>query len=163
MEENKNVSKIIVKSSHELTDIVKEIKESKGERIVLTFTDKTDLLISPINLKVLQESADKEEKLLIAQIIQNATGVRNSKLAGLKVIETPSNPTEDDWEDALEIIERRITERAEKKKIKEVKKEDESPKSSFEDRVNSAISKSKGKEYVDRRGIQKEDDFYINR
>jgi hypothetical protein len=159
MEENKNVSKIIVKSSHELTDIVKEIKESKGERIVLTFTDKTDLLISPINLKVLQESADKEEKLLIAQIIQNATGVRNSKLAGLKVIETPSNPTEDDWEDALEIIERRITERAEKKKIKEVKKEEESPKSSFEDRVNSAISKSKGKEYVDRRGIQKEDDF----
>ena len=96
MEDNKITEKIVVEQSHELTDLVRAIHKSKAERIILTFTEHSDILISPINLKVLNETAEREGKLLIAQIIQNPTGVRNSFLAGLKVIETPSNPTEYD-------------------------------------------------------------------
>ncbi|MDX9738756.1 MAG: baseplate J/gp47 family protein [Candidatus Dojkabacteria bacterium] len=161
MEDKVNVFKIIVNATHELTDVVKEIHSSKAERIVLTFTDQTDLLISPINLKVLQEVAQKEDKVLIAQIIQNPTGVRNSRLAGIKVIETPSAPTQQDWEDAVEEIESKAREKISKKKIEELAKEEEalSKTSSFEDRVNSVISKSKDEKYIDRRGEKNKDEF----
>ncbi len=143
MEEKLSITKIIVNASHELTDIVRDIHNSDAERIVLTFTDQSDLLISPINLKVLQEVAEKEGKLLISQIIQNPTGVRNSKLAGIKVIETPSAPTEEDWAEVIE--EREIKNRtAREKKEDPVVQEPEIKKtSSFEERVNNAISRSK--------------------
>ena len=144
MEDKVNISKIIVNGTHELTDIVKEIHKSKSDRVVLTFTDQSDLLISPINLKVLQEVAEKEKKLLIAQIIQNPTGVRNGRLAGIKVVENPSSPTEQDWQDALENIESKAREKISKKKVEQLAKEEEVAKtSSFEDRVNNALSKSR--------------------
>ncbi len=156
-----SIKKIIVNASHELTDIVKDIHSSKGERIVLTFTDQTDLLISPINLKVLQEVAQKEGKVLIAQIIQNPTGVRNSKLAGIKVIETPSAPTEQDWEEAVEEIVKKEREKISKKKLNDLAKEEEVvKKSSFEDRVNNALNKRREeKGYEDRRGIKSDSSF----
>ena len=116
MEEKIPTSKIIIDSSHELTDLVREIHRSKAERIVLTFTEQTDILISSINLKVLQEAAEREGKLLIAQIIQNPTGIRNSKLAGIKSIDTPSNPTEYDWEEAFEMIQAKKKEKIQRKK-----------------------------------------------
>ncbi|MGI6423320.1 MAG: hypothetical protein ACOX0X_01690 [Candidatus Dojkabacteria bacterium] len=154
-----NVKKIIINASHELTDIAKEIHNSKAERVVLTFTDQTDILISPINLKVLREVAQREGKLLIAQIIQNPTGVRNSKLAGIKVIETPSSPTLQDWEDAAEEIVKEERELVSKKKVAKLAKEEEAPKSSaFEERVNSVLNKSK-EEYEDRRGIKPDTSF----
>lgn len=161
MEEKVNVYKIIVNASHELTDVVKEIHSSKAERIVLTFTDHTDLLISPINLKVLQEVAQKEDKILIAQIIQNPTGVRNSRLAGMKVIETPSAPTQQDWEDAVEEIASKAREKISKKRVEELAREEETltKTSSFEDRVNNAISKSKDEKYIDKRGEKNKDEF----
>lgn len=151
-----NIKKIIVNASHELTDLVKEIHSSKAERIVLTFTDSTDILISPINLKVLLEVAQKEDKLLIAQIIQNPTGVRNSKLAGIKVIETPSAPTQQDWDDAAEEIDRKRRELISKKKVSQLAKEEDVKKSSFEDRVNSALSKSSNRE---KKEVQSDDSF----
>jgi len=144
MEDKVNISKIIINANHELTDIVKEIYNSKSDRVVLTFTDHSDLLISPINLKVLQEVAEKEKKLLIAQIIQNPTGVRNGRLAGIKVIEDPSGPTEQDWQDTLENVENKAREKISKKKVEQLSKDEEVAKtSSFEDRVNSALSKSR--------------------
>jgi hypothetical protein len=156
-----SIKKIIVNASHELTDIIKDIHSSKEERIVLTFTDQTDILISPINLKVLQEVAEEEGKLLIAQIIQNPTGVRNSKLAGIKVIETPSAPTQQDWEEAAEEIVKQEREKISKKKLNDLAKEEEvAKKSSFEDRVNNALNKRrKEKGYEDRRGLKPDSSF----
>src|SRR5690606_20759761 len=92
---------------------------------------------------------------------QNPTGVRNSRLAGIKVIETPSAPTQQDWEDAVEEIESKAREKISKKKIEELAKEEEalSKTSSFEDRVNSVISKSKDEKYIDRRGEKNKDEF----
>lgn len=83
MDEEKKITKIVINKEDELTDIVSAILESVNERIVLTFAEETDLLISPINLKVLLETADEAEKLLVAQIIKNPTGLRNANLAGI--------------------------------------------------------------------------------
>ena len=116
MEEQIKTSKIIVEEQSELTDLVREIHRSKADRIVLTFTEHTDILISSINLKVLLEAAQREDKLLIAQIIQNPTGIRNAKLAGIKTIDTPSNPTDYDWDDAYEMIQQKKREKFERKK-----------------------------------------------
>lgn len=160
MEEKINTSKIVIEDGHELTDVVRNIHKSKAERIILTFTDHTDLLISPINLRVLQETATREGKLLIAQIIQNPTGIRNSKLAGIKVIDSPSNPTEDDWRDAFEISESKRKEILEKKKEKvSTQTSTTKTKESFEERVNTAISKKQNGDYIDRRGVKSEPSF----
>lgn len=101
-EENRKITKIVVSREDELTDIVTGVLESKNERIVLTFAEESDLLISPINLKVILETADEQEKLLIAQIIKNGTGVRNANAAGLTTIETTTLPTEDVWNKEIE-------------------------------------------------------------
>lgn len=147
MEKENSVKKIIIESFHELTDIAKEIHNCKENRIVLTFTDHSDLLISPINLKVLNEIAQRENKLLILQIIQNPTGVRNSKLAGITVIDTPSLPVEGDWQEAQLNKDLKLKE---PKPI--VKIEDTPPKpSSFEEQVNNVLSKSTGERYVPHR------------
>ena len=96
--DEKKVTKVVVSKEDELTDLVTSILESPNERIVFTFAEETDLLISPINLKVLLETADEREKLVIAQIIKNPTGLRNANLAGLLTIDTPSFPEEAMWE-----------------------------------------------------------------
>lgn len=141
MEEKTNkIEKIVVNTEHELTDIVRNIHKSSAERIVLTFTEQSDLLISPVNLKVVQETANKEDKLLIAQIIQNPTGVRNSKLAGIKVIETPTRPTEEDWEEAVLLKESNTRKKVSDNKEKEVATPEVN---SFEKRVNSVIDRNK--------------------
>jgi hypothetical protein len=98
MENEKKITKIVINKEDELTDVVSAILESYNERIVLTFAEETDLLISPINLKVLLETADESEKLIIAQIIKNPTGLRNAHLAGITTIDTPTFPLEDMWE-----------------------------------------------------------------
>lgn len=153
MDEKTSIQKIVVKTEDELTDIIRDIHKSKAERIILTFADQSDILISPINLKVIEETARREEKLLIAQIIQNPTGVRNSKLANIKVVETPGTPTEDDWNEAIELKTPKKEQKVEEKK--EVVKE-ESSKSSFENRVNNIISNSK--EHAPKREVKKESD-----
>ena len=116
MEDNTIIEKIVVEPSHELTDLVRAIHKSNAERIILTFTEHSDILISPINLKVLNETAEREGKLLITQIIQNPTGIRNSLLAGIKAIDTPSNPTPEDWEEAAEMLEKKKKAAIEKEK-----------------------------------------------
>lgn len=160
MDNQTNIQKIIVGGDFELTDVIREIHKSKAEKIILTFTESNDLLISPINLKVIQESIDKENKLLIAQIIQNPTGVRNSKLANIKVIESPSNPTDQDWEDALEMRDSKKQDKV-KRDTTPNKIEEEKKSSSFEDRVNNAISKSSTyeRERVIPKPVQSEEDL----
>jgi len=161
MEEKIKTSKIIINEDSELTDVVREIHKSKAERIILTFTEQTDLLISPINLKVLLEGALREKKLLIAQIIQNPTGIRNAKLAGIKTIDTPSSPTEYDWEDAYEMV----VENEKKKKVKkkELEKEEPDEKKKFEEKIvkerSEKVVEKKGNGYVDKRGMKSKAPF----
>ena len=168
MEDNKITEKIVVEQSHELTDLVRAIHKSKAERIILTFTEHSDILISPINLKVLNETAEREGKLVIAQIIQNPTGVRNSFLAGLKAIETPSNPTEYDWEEAAEMIERKKKEQIERKKeLKATPVVEENNNENFEEKVENIIEKPQGEirenvnksQYIDKRGLRTQSSF----
>jgi len=147
-------AKVIIDESHELTDLVREIHKSKAERIVLTFTEQTDLLISPINLRVLQEAAQREGKLLITQIIQNPTGIRNAKLAGMKVIDSPSAPTEYDWEEAAELVEKLKESKANKKKEEEIEIPQEENKEVFEERIKNSLEENGKKKYEDRRGVK---------
>ena len=173
MEDNTIVEKIVVEPSHELTDLVRAIHKSKAERIILTFTEHSDILISPINLKVLNETAEREGKLLITQIIQNPTGIRNSLLAGIKAIDTPSNPTPDDWQEAAEMLERKKKEQLERKKtLKNISAIKESESEAFEEKVESVIEKASEEvkktetpkeegmsQYVDRRGLKTSSPF----
>jgi len=173
MEDNTIVEKIVVEPSHELTDLVRAIHKSKAERIILTFTEHSDILISPINLKVLNETAEREGKLLITQIIQNPTGIRNSLLAGIKAIDSPSNPTADDWEEAAEMLEKKKKEQLERKKtLKTISAIKESESKVFEEKVESVIEKASEEvkktetpkengmsQYVDRRGLKTSSPF----
>ncbi len=118
--ENKKITKIVINTEDELTDIVTNILESPNERIILTFAEESDLLISPINLKVVQETADEQEKLLIAQIIKNPTGVKNAHTVGITTIETTTLPTDDLWEKE---VEKRAERLAPKPIVKEVVEE----------------------------------------
>ncbi|HPP18712.1 MAG TPA: hypothetical protein PLT51_01900 [Candidatus Dojkabacteria bacterium] len=173
MEDNTIIEKIVVEPSHELTDLVRAIHKSNAERIILTFTEHSDILISPINLKVLNETAEREGKLLITQIIQNPTGIRNSLLAGIKAIDSPSNPTPDDWQEAAEILERKKKEQLERKKtLKNISAIKESESEAFEEKVESVIEKASEEvkktetpkeegmsQYVDRRGLKTSSPF----
>ena len=146
MDENKKITKIVINKEDELTDIVSAILDSQNERVVLTFAEETDLLISPINLKVLLETADENEKLLVAQIIKNPTGQRNAVLANMSVIDTPQFPDEEVWEKEEENRMKRLNPPKKVMKKEEPKKE-ELPKgnksSDFQKRVNDAIEKNK--------------------
>jgi len=173
MEDNTIIEKIVVEPSHELTDLVRAIHKSNAERIILTFTEHSDILISPINLKVLNETAEREGKLLITQIIQNPTGIRNSLLAGIKAIDSPSNPTADDWEEAAEMLEKKKKEQLERKKtLKTISAIKESESKVFEEKVESVIEKASEEvkktetpkengmsQYVDRRGLKTSSPF----
>jgi hypothetical protein len=145
MDDEKKITKIVINKDDELTDIVSAILESQNERIVLTFAEETDLLISPINLKVLLETADEAEKMVVAQIIKNPTGLRNANLAGISTIDTPSFPAEDIWE--KEEINRANRVNPPKKKIlpEEKKIPQKEEPSEFQKRIDSAIEKSKKK------------------
>jgi hypothetical protein len=121
-EENKKITKIVINTEDELTDIVTNILETPNERVLLTFAEESDLLISPINLKVVQETADEQEKLLIAQIIKNPTGVKNANAVGITTIETTALPTDDLWEKEIEKRIERLTPKP-VEKVKEVVEE----------------------------------------
>ena len=90
--------KIIIKSSDELTDIVSEIRSAKEDRIQLTFPEVSDLLISPISIKVLRDSADEAGKAMVFQIIGNRNGVRNATEAGVMIYEASGSIADDMWE-----------------------------------------------------------------
>lgn len=147
MEENNKITKIVIGREDELTDVVSGIINAKTDRIILTFAEESDILISAINLSVIKETADEENKILVCQIIKNPTGERNSKIAGITTIDTPNNPTEDIWEKAQAQEEKTpvIVEKAEvEKEVLETPKQDmKNQKTSFETRVNEAIQKSR--------------------
>lgn len=173
MEDNTIIEKIVVEPSHELTDLVRAIHKSNAERIILTFTEHSDILISPINLRVLNETAEREGKLIITQIIQNPTGIRNSLLAGIKAIDSPSNPTADDWQEAAEMLEKKKKELLERKKtLKNISAIKENESEAFEEKVESVIEKASEEvkktetpkegvmsQYVDRRGLKTSSPF----
>jgi len=144
MDETKKNTKLVIGKEDELTDIVSGILEAPTERVILTFAEDSDLLISPINLSVLLETADDSEKTLVAQIIKNPTGLRNSSIAGLTTTDSPNNPTEDMW---LEAEEKKVVRLSPKPKEKSVeKKPEELPEngeSSFEKKINDAIQRSR--------------------
>ena len=147
MEENNKITKIVVSSNDELTDIVSGIQSSKTEKIILTFAEESDILISPINLAVIKETADEVEKVLVCQIIKNPTGLRNSKMAGIITIDTPNNPTEDTWAEAKRVEEpvaetvKEVSEHPVEKK--DVNTENQSNSTDFEKRINQAILKNR--------------------
>ena len=147
MDEEKKVTKIVVNKEDELTDLVTSILDSPNERIVLTFAEETDLLISPINLKVLLETADEREKLVIAQIIKNPTGLRNANLAGITTIDTPSFPEEELWEKEEENRIKRISppKKEPVKKEQPVVEEEKEEVSDFQKKIDDAIQKNKEK------------------
>lgn len=146
MDENKKITKIVISKEDELTDIVSAILDSQNERIVLTFAEETDLLISPINLRVLLETADENEKLLVAQVINNPTGQRNAVLANMSTIDTPQFPDEEVWEREEENRMKRLNPPKKVIKKEEPKKEnlsEEDKTSDFQKRVNDAVEKNK--------------------
>lgn len=144
MDETKKNTKLVIGKEDELTDIVSGILEAKTERVILTFAEESDLLISPINLSVLQETADESEKVLVAQIIKNPTGLRNSSIAGLTTTDSPNNPTEEMWAEAEE---KKTVRLAPKPKDKPLEKKEAQPEekstSTFEKKINDAIQRSR--------------------
>lgn len=149
MEVNKKITKIVVNREDELTDIISGVVGSENERIVLTFAEDSDLLISPINLKVILETADEQEKLLILQVIKNPSGIRNATLAGLAVTDNPSLPTESMWENEIMSRAKRLNKEIKEverdmKKVEEEKAESvqTAPVSDFQKRIDSAVEKS---------------------
>lgn len=158
--EEKKVSKIIIKKEDELTDVVAEIIDSPNERIILTFAEETDLLISPINLKVLLETGDENEKLIVAQIIKNPTGTRNAKLADLYTIDSPQFPEEDAWRTEEINRAKRLSPSKKAPTTKEDRgvEEEQEGSSDFKKRIDAAIAKSKSQK--DKRR-ETEDDLLI--
>jgi hypothetical protein len=161
MDNEKKITKIVINSQDELTDVVTEILNSRNERIVLTFAEETDLLISPINLKVLLETADESEKLLVAQIIKNPTGLRNANSAGLSTIDSPQFPDEDVWETEEINRAKRLSPpkkissseiQESKEKAEEAKKDEPTD---FQKRIDAAIAKNKEK--TDRKELEDDD------
>lgn len=92
--------KIIIKANHELIDVIRKIEKSEADKIVLTFTEHSDILVSPINLKVLQDKADGLNKALIAQVMQNPIGIRNAQQASMSATDSPAIIPEEEWKEA---------------------------------------------------------------
>lgn len=158
MDEEKKITKIVVNKEDELTDLVSSILEAPNERIVLTFAEETDLLISPINLKVLLETADEREKLLVAQIIKNPTGLRNANLAGLTTIDTPSFPEEEVWEKEQESKIKRLAPSKKEFVKKEIPVEEEPDVSDFKRKIDEAIERNKEKV----EGVEQDENLFIS-
>ena len=108
------IEKFVVSRDDDLIDIINKINSSDADKIILTFTDPTDILISPINLKVLLDSADEKGKALIAQVIQNPVGVRNAKEAGMTVTEATGTILDEYWNESEKGLNRRTKRRDEK-------------------------------------------------
>ncbi|MHC1716582.1 MAG: hypothetical protein AB9915_01620 [Candidatus Dojkabacteria bacterium] len=143
MEEDKKITKIVIGRDDELTDIISGILDSSNERILVTFAEESDLLISPINLKVILETADERDKSIIAQIIKNPTGIRNASLAGLTTVDTPNYPSDEMWEKEMINRARRynpLGKRVEKEQEPEVVEKNDNH---FQEKVDSVIEKSK--------------------
>jgi len=107
-EKQQQLKKIVVKSDYELTDVLALIGNTDVGRIQLTFTEFSDLLVSPINLKVIQEIADEQNKNLILQIIGNAAGIRNAKEAELSFTDSVENIEEAFWNQNADTMAKRI-------------------------------------------------------
>ncbi|MCK9415817.1 MAG: hypothetical protein WCR68_00165 [Candidatus Dojkabacteria bacterium] len=139
---DENVEKIVVRTDDELIDVVKKISNTDIKKMLVSFVEDSEILISSINLKVLLDSADEKEALLILQIVNNPTGVRNAKLAGACVIESSGLPSEEAWEEARREYKNRIEERKRTKIVlpQEYKSENIT---SFEERVNSVLTKNR--------------------
>ena len=97
MEEAK-VKKIIVNSEHELTDLVDAIRSTDAENLIISFTEPSDLLVSPVGIEVLVEIADEEERSLIFQVLDNPAGTRNIVEAGAVYTDTTDEIPSELWE-----------------------------------------------------------------
>lgn len=107
-EENQNkIKKIVVGEGTELTDLIKQIGGHNGDKIILTFVENSDLLVSAVNFKVLLETADELEKVLVAQIVQNPAGQRNAVSAGMTVTSSTGQIQDQLWIEAYEKMEDR--------------------------------------------------------
>lgn len=147
------IEKIIISPEDELVDILKEVEKTRAKRIILTFVESSDLLISPINLKVIQDSADDLNKPLISLIVQNPTGVRNAREAGMTVTESSGSIIDTFWDQAERTMSDRIKEKHETLKrthtarptIEEVEIEDrsENDRNEFKKTIDGALEKSK--------------------
>jgi len=104
------VEKIIVRQIDELIDLIGKMTRTDADRILLTFADESDLLYSPINLKVLQQIADENGKSLILQIVQNKPGVLNAQNAGVILTESTDEIGDEMWISAEEELKERIKE-----------------------------------------------------
>ena len=136
------IEKIVVKTGDELIDIVRKISNSDAERFLITFVESSEILISSINLKVLLDSVDEKEGLLILQIPNNQTGVRNAKLAGITVIDSPTSPSGEVWEEAkVEYVKRQEKRSKSNKRLPQEYKSENI--TSFEERINSVLDKSR--------------------
>jgi hypothetical protein len=136
------IEKIVVKAGDELIDVVRKISTTEAKKILVSFVEDSDMLISSINLKVLLDSAEEKESLLVLQIPNNQTGVRNAKMAGITVVDTPSLPKEEVWESANSLYQER-GEQISKMKSKLPKDYKSENITSFEDRINSVLDKNK--------------------
>ncbi|HCC67644.1 TPA: hypothetical protein DEP90_00275 [Patescibacteria group bacterium] len=134
-----NFKKVVVKSQDELIDIVRNISNIDGKKILVTFTEGSEILISSINLKVILDTVDEKKALLVLQILNNPTGIRNAKIAGITVIDTPTNPTKEVWLNAQTDYNARFS--IDKKILPEKYKSANI--TSFEDRVNSVLRKNR--------------------
>ncbi|HRI05595.1 MAG TPA: hypothetical protein PLV59_01485 [Candidatus Dojkabacteria bacterium] len=122
------IEKFVIDKEDDLIDVVNKIALSDADKIILTFTEPTDILISPINLKVLLDTADENNKAIIAQIVQNPVGVRNAKEAGMTVTEATGTILEEYWNEAEKGLRRRTKgkqDMLQKSNVKYVPREDE--------------------------------------
>jgi hypothetical protein len=157
---SENIEKIVVKSKDELIDVVREISKTDAKKILVSFIEDSEILISSINLKVLLDSADEKDALLILQIPGNPTGVRNAKLADIPVIDTPGMPSQEIWESTKEEYRGRREKR--ENKNQEIPQEYKSENiTSFEEKINSVLDKNRvekesGKDLLKRK-VKKEE------
>ncbi len=99
--------KILIKSTDEITDIIRYISEVKADNVLLTFIEDSDILISPINLNVIQYKTDELKKPLIVQIIDNPAGVRNSLESDIVIYNSSGKVPDDKWGEAISAMKKR--------------------------------------------------------
>ncbi|GEM_PF-615667 len=172
--EKQNRAKIIVSSEDELTDLLRKIAALDDSNVLLTFAEESDLLISPINLKSLQEVCDELGKNIILQIIQNPAGVRNAQKADIITTESPSDVDEDLWVFAEKKRKERVEKRKELLKNQTPNKTQDAKEaiqsldegdstglqdSEYQSRVQQVIEKSKGIIEHDQKSVIQDEDL----
>lgn len=98
MSENFKVQKIKVKQDDELTDLVTEISGSDADSIAMIFAEPSDMLISPVNLRVIQETADEKDIPIIFQIFDSRAGLRNAASIHAVFTDKAEEITNDMWD-----------------------------------------------------------------